>query len=184
MNSGQLGLFNYLTELPDGRRLKSSTCLIRDSKGAALIALCINIDVTGIDAAARRLGDLSAVDGRTVALPSIKSASETAVAGDDVTAILRQLVLNIVRPMGQSPTRVSKHERLAIIEFLERKGAFRIKGAIQLVANELGTSEATVYRDVDEIRRRIYSDGGSQSLSDALTEAPKVTRSARRRTRV
>jgi predicted transcriptional regulator YheO len=180
MNSEQLGLFNYLTELPDGRRLKSSTCLIRDSKGAALIALCINIDVTGIDDAARRLGDLSAIDGRAAGFPSIKSAAQTEVAGDDVTAILRQLVLNIVRPMGQSPTRLSKHERLAIIEFLEKKGAFRIKGAIQLVANELGTSDATVYRDVDEIRRRIYSDGGNQSLSDAVTVVPKATSRGRR----
>jgi predicted transcriptional regulator YheO len=180
MNSEQLGLFNYLTELPDGRRLKSSTCLIRDSRGAALIALCINIDVTGIDDAARRLGELSAIDGRSVGHPSIKSAVQPEVAGDDVTAILRQLVLSIVRPMGQSPTGLSKHERLAIIEFLEKKGAFRIKGAIQLVANELGTSDATVYRDVDQIRRRIYSDGENQSLSDAVTELPKTTRRGRR----
>jgi hypothetical protein len=82
--------------------------------------------------------------------------------------------------MGQSPTGLSKHERLAIIEFLEKKGAFRIKGAIQLVANELGTSDATVYRDVDQIRRRIYSDGENQSLSDAVTEVPKTTRRGRR----
>jgi predicted transcriptional regulator YheO len=154
MDPKQAGLYNYLTELPDGRRLKSSTSLIRDANGAALIALCINIDITGLDTAARRIGELSAIDGRSASTTVSSPVGNDEILTDDVTAILRQLVTNIVRPSDGTGGRLSKRERLAIVDFLEQKGVFRIKGAVPLVATELGTSEPTVYRDIDEVRRR------------------------------
>src|SRR5216684_724352 len=46
MDHKEGGLFNYVTVLGDGRRLKSSTCLIRNARGEPLIAFCINLDVT------------------------------------------------------------------------------------------------------------------------------------------
>jgi predicted transcriptional regulator YheO len=169
MDPKQSGLFNYLTELADGRRLKSSTTLIHDANGAPLIALCINIDVTGLDAAARRLGELSAVDGHSSATTASAPLPQPGILPDDVAAILRQLVLNIARPAGRPAGRLSKHERLAIIEFLERKGAFRIKGTIQLVASELGASEPTVYRDVDEVRRRLTAEDDPRPAAAAAS---------------
>jgi predicted transcriptional regulator YheO len=171
MDATQAGLFNYVTELSDGRRLKSSTCLIRDSGGAALIALCINLDVTGLDAAALLITEMSLPNGLPARPAISKTAQSVADVGDDVTEILKQLVTNIVRPIGHPDAgALTKRDRLAIVEFLERKGAFRIKGAVALVATELGASEATVYRDLDVVRRRLYTDEEKLSLSEAMAE--------------
>ena len=103
LDSRQGGLFNYLTVLDDGRRLKSSTCLLRNADGAPLVAFCVNLDVTHLEAAARILGDMSAVEDS-----SRKSAHElgpepSQVDRDEVAEILRQLVVNIVRPAGRAP---------------------------------------------------------------------------------
>jgi predicted transcriptional regulator YheO len=154
MDPKQAGLYNYLTELPDGRRLKSSTSLITDANGSPLIALCINLDITGLDTAARRISELSTIDGRSMLTTVTSPIGNGEILTDDVTAILRQLVTNIVRPSDRADGRLSKRQRLEIVEFLEQKGVFRIKGAVPLVAAELGASEPTVYRDIDEVRRR------------------------------
>jgi predicted transcriptional regulator YheO len=152
MDSKQAGLFNYLTVLDDGRRLKSSTCILRSTEDAPLVAFCLNLDVTHLEAAARTLGELTTLDERSS--QPLEAEIDEPTEYDDVTGILRQLVVNIVRPAGRAPESLSKRDRLAIIEFLDKKGAFRIKGAIRLVARELGTSEPTIYRHIEEVRRR------------------------------
>ena len=69
------------------------------------------------------------------------------------------VTVNTVRPTGRSPSELSKRERLEVVDFLERKGAFQVRGAIRLVAQELGVSEPTIYRYIDEVRRRTPGDG-------------------------
>ena len=174
MDSKQGGLFNYLTVLDDGRRLKSSTCLLRNTEGAPLVAFCLNLDVTHLEAAARTIGELTTVDQANSPSRDWDADDRGATDNDEVTEILRQLVVNIVRPAGRAPENLSKRDRLAIVEFLDKKGAFRIKGAIPLVARELGASEPTIYRHVDEVRRR---SAGSQGSAQTEVEE-KVTRAA------
>lgn len=160
MDSKQGGLFNYQTVLDDGRRLKSSTCLLRNTEGAPLVAFCVNLDVTHLEAAARILGELTTVDQGSSQAVDWGTDSRGATDNDEVTEILRHLVINIVRPAGRAPENLSKQDRLAIVEFLDKKGAFRIKGAVPLVARELGTSEPTIYRHIDEVRRRSADQRG------------------------
>ena len=153
------GLFNYLTELENGRRLKSSTVLLRNDRDEPLVAFCVNLDITALSAASAALADLIRLEqgnGR----PATGSAR---LPGDDknVSEILRYLVVNTVRPAGRSPSQLSKRERLEVVDFLERKGAFQVRGAIRLVAQELGVSEPTVYRYIDEVRRRAAGDGAA-----------------------
>ncbi len=42
---------NYLTRTRNGRRLTSSTMVLRDSTGAVFGALCVNVDVTAVQQA-------------------------------------------------------------------------------------------------------------------------------------
>ena len=155
MDSKQGGLFNYLTVLDDGRRLKSSTCLVRNAEGAPLIAFCLNFDVTDLEAAVRTIGELTTLNEASLLLGEPDSTPQDPASGDDVAEILRQLVVNIVRPAGRAPEKLSKGDRVAIVQFLDKKGAFRIKGSVPMVARELGASEQTIYRHIDEVRRRL-----------------------------
>ena len=163
MDVRENGLFNYLTVLDDGRRLKSSTSLLRNEKGEALIAFCVNLDVTALEGAVHALSDLVRIDDRQQPPKTVDEAGRLRRDEDEVANILRQLVVNVVRPGGRSVRSLRKWERLAAVEFLEKKGAFRVKGAIRLVARELGVSEPTIYRDIDEVRHRAEEPSGGSA---------------------
>ena len=151
MDIEQGGLFNYSTVLEDGRRLKSSTCLIRNEGGDPLVAFCINLDVTRLESALAGLTALTHLDDASP-MPG-SGGADTEPQQIEIGDILRHLVINIARPAGRDPAGLSKNEKLAVVDFLDKKGAFRIRGSVQMVAKELATSEPTIYRYIDEVRR-------------------------------
>jgi predicted transcriptional regulator YheO len=166
MNPHEGGLFNYRTVLDDGRQLKSTTCLLRNADGEPLVAFCVNLDITDLSRAGALLTQLSHVDDSAAATEERLESGEG--MRDEVADILRHLVINVVRPAGRSPDTLSKRERLVIIDFLDRKGAFRIRGAVQLVAQEMGISEPTAYRYIYEVRRQ-GDRAGTDSPASAAT---------------
>jgi predicted transcriptional regulator YheO len=149
-------LANYPTRLPDGRVVKSTSCLLRDADGEPVAALCINYDVSG----ARRLaGELESflrmvdLDGGRGGGGDGGVAQEPSLGEAEVLDVLRVLVRNTARQFGRDPRALTKEERLQAIEFLENKGAFLIKGSVPMVAEALGVSEPSVYRYIDLVRK-------------------------------
>lgn len=142
-------LSNYLTILQDGRRLKSTTCLIRDGQDDPLIAICINLDLTALEGEENAVQNLALVDDDSGGESKMlyNNADEARVSD-----ILSFLVANVMRSFGD-PSNLPKSQRLQAMEFLDKKGAFLIKGSVPMVARSLGVSEPTVYRYLDELRR-------------------------------
>lgn len=71
-------------------------------------------------------------------------SSTSEVAGEVIHHVLSDLSLNEVR-MTQS-------EKLAVVERLDAKGVFLLKGAVKDVAKTLGCSQASVYRYLSKIK--------------------------------
>ncbi|MEU7524124.1 PAS domain-containing protein [Saccharothrix sp. NPDC042600] len=142
-------LANYPTPLPDGRVLKSTTCLLRDESGAPAVALCINYDVSGLGALRHKLDGFLAM-----AEVGDRPAAEPRLGDAEVLDVLRVLVRNTVAGFGKPPRELGKEERLRAVDFLDRKGAFLIKGSVPLVAEVLGISEPSVYRYLDQAKSR------------------------------
>lgn len=46
----------------------------------------------------------------------------------------------------------NKESRLKIIRFMLSRGVFQVKGAVEIVAERLGISKATMYGYIDEAR--------------------------------
>jgi predicted transcriptional regulator YheO len=146
---GRNVLANYPMPLPDGRTLKSTSCLLRDADGEPLAALCINYDVSGVRLLAGELEKfLHMVDPRGGGARNEPSLGEA-----EVLDVLRVLVRNTAKQFGRDPRALTKGERLQAIEFLEGKGAFLIKGSVPMVAETLGVSEPSVYRYIDLVRK-------------------------------
>ena len=55
--------------------------------------------------------------------------------------------------MGVAADRISPEERLAVVTALEGRGVFKLKGAVEDVADALHCSRATVYRYLSQLRR-------------------------------
>lgn len=45
-----------------------------------------------------------------------------------------------------------------MLEFMDRRGVFLVKGSIELVAQKLNLAKATLYGDLDAVRERRKTD--------------------------
>lgn len=135
---------NYYFTASNGKRIKSSTSLIRDEKGDVVGAFCVNIDVGLIGEAFKFLNAfLPGFDGEQ------EDKSEQT---DDIMQILQNLIDKII---GESDAAtLKKDEKKELVEFMEKKGVFSVKGAIDMVANRLKVSRVTIYSYLDEIKKR------------------------------
>ncbi|MFG2958927.1 transcriptional regulator [Streptomyces sp. NPDC048291] len=129
---------NYLTRTQDGKLLKSSTMVLRDSAGTTFGALCVNLDVTAVHQVHALVGGLAGVTAGPEAAP-------TTTFGDDISAVLDSIVdARRLRRPGPWP-QLTREERLELFRDLDRQGVFAVRGAVQQVAGRLGISRASAY---------------------------------------
>ncbi len=137
--------YNYKTTTRDGRSIKSSTIFIRDSAGDVIGAFCINIDTTELLNASHVIEeivktiDFSANDNRE---------TFAATVGETIEALFSQAI-SIV---GKQPATMMTTEKIRLVEVLESKGAFQIKGAVDQVAILVGVSKYTIYNYLQKVR--------------------------------
>lgn len=142
---------NYTGKSADGRVLKSSTMFIKDEKAKVLGCLCINYDITELTAVQRVMNDLM-----KVAVPNagIKNSEPDDEVFNVVSGVLKDIVNDTIQIIGKPIIYLSKEEKVNIVEILDQKGAFLIKGAIDYVAEVLCVSRYTIYNYLDEIREQ------------------------------
>lgn len=140
---------NYTGKSADGRVLKSSTMFIKDEKGKVLGCLCINFDITELVGVQRIMNDLMKVSGTDVGEKLAESGDEVI---NIVSSVLKDIVNDTIQNNGKPIIYLSKEEKVGIVEILDQKGAFLIKGAIDYVAEVLCVSRYTIYNYLDEIR--------------------------------
>ena len=72
--------------------------------------------------------------------------------GSTVNEMLSSIVNKTLDSVGKPVAFISKDEKVNIVQLLDDKGVFLIKGAIDYVAKVLCVSRYTVYNYLDEIR--------------------------------
>jgi VWFA-related protein len=72
--------------------------------------------------------------------------------GSTVNEMLSSIVNKTLESVGKPVAFISKEEKVSIVQLLDEKGVFLIKGAIDYVAKVLCVSRYTVYNYLDEIR--------------------------------
>lgn len=135
-------LTNYMFETSDGKKIKSSSVLLRDADKEVIGMLCINYDITDYIQAQSKLN-------RFLCVETAAQEEEKAV-GQDVMAVIDELILNIV---GTSDVKnLTRKRSVEIIKFMEEKGIFLVKGAVDKVAALMGVSKVTIYSYLDEAK--------------------------------
>ena len=135
---------NYTFETEDGRRIKSSSSLVRDEAGEVVGVFCVNYDITFM----KTLHDelelfLPMQEDSSVICPEM-------AADQDVTTVVDTLIDNIVS--GRKKQGLTKQDNLEMIRFMDDKGIFLVKGAIDKVAACMGLSKVTIYGSLDTVR--------------------------------
>ncbi len=134
--------YNYFTRTPAGRVLKSTTIPLRDPGGRVFGALCINFDITDLRLLGGVIGELTgaAAEPRPVSFV------------DDIGQVIRALIDEEEVAAGRSLDRMTKQDRLAILQALDQHGVFALQRSVPQVAEYLMISRATVYSYLEEVR--------------------------------
>jgi len=134
---------NYRTMTVDGKKIKSSTALLRDAKGKVIGALCVNYDLSP-------LNDMKILLDEFMDTQQEKIES-TVEPFDNVIEIVEDLINKMI---GNSlVTNLKRKDKIELIQFMDKKGVFLIKGAIEKVAEKLNISKVTVYSYLDAIKK-------------------------------
>lgn len=134
---------NYLHEEADGKKIKSSTALIRDNQDKVVGALCVNYDITLMDDFENWLQEFTYVD--------IEEMEQGIEPFENVENIVEDLIDKII---GDSNIEQMKRiDKIKLIEFMNEKGIFLMKNSIDKVAEKLQVSKVTVYSYLDEVRK-------------------------------
>lgn len=133
----------YPKSLADGRRLSSVSAVVRDGSGSAELVLCVNVDRTAFDEAARVLAGFAAP----------VSGQPRVLFDRDWTETVNDIVGAYVRDTGTSLARLTRRDRLRLLARLEAADIFSRRRSVPAVARALGISRSMTYQLLAEVRK-------------------------------
>ncbi|HIS69856.1 MAG TPA: transcriptional regulator [Candidatus Gallacutalibacter stercoravium] len=134
--------FHYITHLPDGRILRSSSIYLKNGEGKVIGALCVNLDIT----------DSVRFEGFLKQMNHYTTDGQEEVFEQDVSGLLERLIAQGKSRAGKEPADMNKQERVEFLRFLDQKGAFLITKSAEKVSELLGVSKFTFYHYLELAR--------------------------------
>jgi predicted transcriptional regulator YheO len=141
--------FGYKGRTGDGRELRSSSVYFRDADGHVIAALCVNVDLTPLQAAR------SALDAALRPDVEHTPARDEEVFASDISEVLERLIDGAIAQTGKTVALMNRDDRLTVLEFLDARGAFFVKRAVDRVARRLNISRVTAYNYLEQIRAAV-----------------------------
>ncbi|ADK79288.1 helix-turn-helix transcriptional regulator [Sediminispirochaeta smaragdinae] len=146
---------NYNGISKDQRILRSSTLFIKDEKDEIAGLLCINFDDRRYKALSENILKLchpdklvelnTSYDSSTI----VDNAEERfyGSAAEEISSVLDKYLSE----NGIPSDRLSQDDRLHVVDILNQKGIFMVKGAVKEAAKQLACSEPTIYRYINKV---------------------------------
>ncbi|MGO1653076.1 helix-turn-helix transcriptional regulator [Senegalia sp. (in: firmicutes)] len=145
-------ILNYKVLVKDGKTIHGSTFYIKSKDGNILGLLCINADYSKHRKIIDELLTLTNIDIQSFSDEKFEEYDNNHV--EILSADIEEIIKEVIDPvLLDSRVTLNKETRLDIIETLENKGVFQLKGAISKVAKLLNISEPTIYRNLQEIKK-------------------------------
>ncbi len=136
-------LLNYQAKTKDGKTLRSSSVFLRDSDGRIFGALCINLDISGLVHVQEWLQEEIGHANNTV-----KESFE-----HSIDEVLETLLQGAIATIGKAPSELTRDDKIAIVSYLDAKGAFLIRYSVERVAEQLNLTKYTIYNYLDKIKQ-------------------------------
>ncbi|MBP2651637.1 MAG: YheO-like domain protein [Firmicutes bacterium] len=146
----QNAVVNYLSRTESGEKLKSSTYFIKDEDNSLIGMLCVNILISQDNLVVKDLAERLVSTLFTESSSVNKVANEAGKIVESLNTSIENVVVSaiekIIDEYDVPVERMSIDEKISIVQRLNSKGIFKIKGAITKVASSLQASESTIYR--------------------------------------
>ncbi len=135
--------YGYINTTPNGKILRSSSKYFRDEYGKVNGSMCINLDITDLVKCEKTLSVLLQEPGGQT-----ERSKEFFVGNID--ELLEQMMQEAVLATGKDIKRLTKEEKVAIVQMLDQKGFFLIKKSAEKLAHHLGLSRYSIYNYLNE----------------------------------
>jgi predicted transcriptional regulator YheO len=125
----------YEKASPRGERLNSISAVLRDHANIARAMLCINLDVSQFDAAAKLLAGFA----------SARTSRPEWMFRQDIREQINLLIAEYLKARNTVMRALDQESRVDLISFLDRQGVFQTRRAVDHVAAALSLSRTTLY---------------------------------------
>ncbi|MDF2613354.1 MAG: YheO domain protein [Clostridia bacterium] len=143
---------NYLGKSANNISLRSNSFFILDKQGNPRGMLCVNTDVTKYQQAADLLQKLAFIPSEK---PEEKGNNTIEVFQSTSEDMIQGIINEVTHSAGVAVERLTVDEKVEVVRRLNDEKFFLIKGAVSQVSDMLGVSEATVYRYLSNINKKI-----------------------------
>lgn len=140
------GRFGSILRTEDGRYLRVSTVVLRDEDETALGELSITSDVSEMVAMERVLKSYLYPETEEIKLQRTETL--------DIDETLSRLINESIRKVGVSVMQMNRQQKAEGVRYLQKKGAFKVKNAGDIVARFYDISKFTIYNYLDGPRER------------------------------
>ena len=151
---------NYNGLTSGNRTLRSSTFYIKDKNDDLVGMLCVNFDDSKFQELSSQLfqlihPDVYMEDNIVIRSDVLESLDEedTERFGDSMISAADSVIEEVLSEGDIPVERLSQSEKIRIVAQLERRGIFRLKGAVTHVSKELHASPASIYRYLAKVRQ-------------------------------
>lgn len=145
---------NYQGKTAGNKDLKSSTFFIRE-KGELIGMICVNTDKSLINNLEKIVEDIvysyNKTNNKDQNIHDENLESEN--LSHSIEEMTRQIVHEITEEKGVKIEYLKQEDKLEIIRDLNNRGVFLLKGAVPEIANIMKTSESSIYRYLQIIKR-------------------------------
>lgn len=143
--------YGYINYTKDGRTLRTTSKYFRNSEGKVEGSMCINFDITGLMMGSMAVQALTGQEYNT---------NSNEIFTSNVDELLDILLQDAVSSTGKQLAMLTKEDKVAVVRFLDEKGAFHIKKSAEKVADFLGISRFTVYNYLNESQDNDAKESG------------------------
>lgn len=160
------GVFNYLARNNRGELIRCSAIFIRDESNETIAFLCVNYSMSKAMAAQSLLEGLLHINPEPVKEYRMQNGPEDKAAGSklpepvqewfaqNLEEVVNDSLAQIKNKIGKPLDYLTKSEKQDVVHELHDKGFFRLKGAIDALADEMGNTKYTIYSYIRDIQKR------------------------------
>ncbi|GAB3559970.1 helix-turn-helix transcriptional regulator [Spelaeicoccus albus] len=146
--------FGYRGVARDGRELRCSSIYFRNTSGAVIAALCINVDLSPIQQAKALLDGLAPSD------PPGAGDRPHEFIESDLVSVMDAMIAEAIRLVGKPVEQMNRDDRMNVLMRLDKQGALQMKKSVERIGARLGISRVTAYAYLDEARNRTSAVSG------------------------
>lgn len=142
-------VIGYDNESPTGAKLKSSSIAIRDGRGRLIGVMGLNLDISYFQQFVKFLEQF--VSGQKSEYVPEAEHFEVSSPSEDIRDAIDRFILS----RNWNSRKLSTSEKRELVEHVYREGYFKHRGAVSIIARELGVTRATVYNYKNDFLKRV-----------------------------